>query len=138
MYSFVYFSFFTNLSKILAVAVRLLFEKDFEYLSIDLYLLQDWSKHFYTRVVFFIRERLQKNLYFYERFYYQTVLRNFRHREISCLATQLGSIPPKEVPGFLKKPTLFSSFFSQDTFRFQFVMDFWCFFPFFLVCIGRS
>ena len=103
MYSFVYFSFFTNLSKILAVTVWLLFEKDFEYLSIDLYLLQDWSKHFYTRVVFFIRERLQKNLYFYERFYYQTVLRNFRHREISCLATQLGSIPPKEVPGFFKK-----------------------------------
>ena len=60
MYSFVYFSFFTNLSKILAVAVRLLFEKDFEYLSIDLYLLQDWSKHFYARVFFFIWERLQK------------------------------------------------------------------------------
>ena len=33
----------------------------------------------------------------------QNILRKLRHREISCLATQLGSIPPKEVPGFFKK-----------------------------------
>ena len=52
------------LSKIVAVAVRLLFEKDFEYLSIDLYLLQDWSKHFYARV-FFLFESVYKKLYTY-------------------------------------------------------------------------
>ena len=63
-------------------------------------------------------------------FFNQNILRKLRHREISCLATQLGSIPPKEVP-----VTVFSSFFSQDTFMFQFVMDFRCFFPFFLFAL---
>ena len=65
MCSFVYFTFFTNFSKIVAVAVRLLFEKDFEYLSIDLYLLQNWSNHFYARVVVFLFESVYKKIYIF-------------------------------------------------------------------------
>ena len=112
MYSFVYFSFFTNLSKILAVTVWLLFEKDFEYLSIDLYLLQDWSKHFYARVFFFYLRASTKNCI-------HTSIKDFSIRlfyEISAivryfaLPRNLDQFHPKKSQGFLKKPNTILKF----------------------------